>query len=47
MSLKRKIKRQERFGKYLVLGLIIPYINSDECLGKLIRLNKASNIAIK
>jgi len=30
-----------------VIGLAIPYISTDSCLGKLLRLNKASHKALQ
>jgi len=40
-------KKLERFGEYLIPGLVIPYIDSDETILKFLLLNRASNKCLK
>lgn len=47
MSEVRKTKMQHRFGDYLTIGLVLPYVNNDECLTKLLRLNRASHQVLR
>jgi len=47
MSEVRKQKRQDKFGDYLILGMIIPFVDSDATMGKLIRLNHGSHQVLK
>ena len=43
MSQARKDKRSASYGPYIIVGLAIPYIDSDSMLAKLLQLNKASH----
>jgi hypothetical protein len=43
MSLARKDKRRDKYGKFLIIGLVINYIDSDSMLAKLLQLNKSTH----
>lgn len=36
-----------KFGNFIVIGLIIPFIDLDDELGKFVRLSKLSHEAVK
>jgi len=43
ISLMKKQKRQDRYGDYLIVALVLPYVNDDKTLGFMIRLDRNSN----
>ena len=47
ISTSRRARHQHRYGPFLPIALVIPYINSDACLGKLLGLSKLSHKVLR